>query len=192
MRRFMAPLAVVAAAWLGPVGALADHVPHDPRPNPNCAWQSGRSVDWDGDGQPDEMVAGASHSTSFPRQVVTKVWYPITGQDYLIISWLGSKDGPDDVTVVVQGDHRLFGANDQKQPNGDPEQKHNGAVYAHVDYDNVENGRVPEAEGGIGIYEADTLVMACASSADPEVVEAAVCLAGREVYRKTSEVCPTG
>lgn len=187
-RRTIVLAAIAAAVWLVPPAASADHdPPHDPRHNPNCAWDSSRSADYDGDGEPDHMVAGVSHNTSFPRQFVEKVWGPLTGQDELP-PFFGGHDGPDDATVVLQGDHRMFGANPAHDEDGNPEQQHNGTIYAHVDYDEVEDGRAPRAEWGAGIYEANHLVMFCgASDADPE---AAACLAGYEIYRMTDEPCP--
>ncbi|HEX9713442.1 MAG TPA: hypothetical protein VGB52_12945 [Actinomycetota bacterium] len=186
MRKLLVALAVIATAGALPA-ARADHDPaHDPRHNPNCAWDSSRSADWDGDGQPDHMVLGVAHNTSFPRQVVTMT-EPYTGMDH-VPPFFGSDDGPDNATVVVQGDHRMLGANPAHTEEGDPEQQHNGAIRAHVDYDDVENGRTPRAEWGFGIYEANHLVMACGSTdGDPE---AAACLAGNEIYRMTDEDCP--
>jgi len=190
-RIVLAGLAV--AAWLVPFSATADHSPpHDTRRNPNCAWDSKRSADYDGDGQPEHFVAGASHNTSFPRQFVTHVWEPLTGEDQLP-PFFGGHDGPDNATVVVQGDHRMLGANpahvEEDDPESDPEQLHNGAIYAHVDYDEVENGRAPRAEWGAGIYEANHLVMTCGATDEP--VFAVACLNGMEIGRYNSdEPCP--
>lgn len=180
-------LLIVAAVWAGPWAASADHpAPHDPRHNPNCAWDAERSADWDDDGEPDHMVIGLAHNTSFPRQVVVLL-EPYTGIDH-IPPFFGSDEGPDNATIVVQGDHRMLGANPAHTDEGDPEQQHNGAIYAHVDYDDVERGRTPRAEWGAGIYEANHLVMACGSTdGDPE---AAACLAGNEIFRMTPEECP--
>lgn len=190
MRRFLT--LVTLAMLLVPAGALADHTPpHDTRPNPNCAWDSRRSVDTDGDGEPEHMVVGVTHNTTFPRQIVTTVWKPVTGEEQ-IPPFFGGHDGPDDVTVYTQGDHRMLGANPAHQENGEPEQLHNGAIYARVDYDEVENGRAPRADAGAGIYEADHLVMACTSTdSAPEDAQVAVCLAGMEFFRQADVECPT-
>jgi hypothetical protein len=190
MIRKMAVLMIVGAVWLAPALGQADHDPrHDTRHNPNCAWDAKRSADWNGDGEPDHMVVGLGHDTSFPRQIVTVI-EPYTGIDQ-IPPFFGTTDGPDQVSVVVQGDHRMLGANPPTDETGDsdtPEQQHNGAIYAHVDYDDVESGRTPRAEFGAGIYEANHLVMACGSTdGDPE---AALCPNGTEVYRMTDEECP--
>jgi hypothetical protein len=193
MKRRQSSLFVGVVLVLGsiPVAAHASHnPPHDPRPNPNCAWDSSRSSDWNGNGEPDHLVVGASANTSFPRQVVTTVWEPLTGQDS-IPPFFGAHDGPDDVTVTVQGDHRMFGANAPHDDEGNPEQLHNGAIRAHLDYDEVEHGRQPRAEAGAGVYEADHLAMACfATDGEPE---AAVCPAGTMVFRTDpDEPCPDG
>lgn len=195
MRRILAPAAVLGAVLIGPVAALATHVEHDPRPNPNCAWQAGHSVDWNGDGEPDHMVIGASHNTTFPRQVVV-----LAGLEK-IPPFFGEHDGPDDAQVVIQGDHRMFGANPAHTEDGDPEQLHNGAIYARADYDRVEHlspttdedGRIPTAEGGIGIYEANHLVMACAETGEDGSAThvAALCLNGVEIFRTpNAPECP--
>jgi len=181
----------VLALTIVPAVASADHDPrHDTRPNPNCAWDAERSADWDGDGEPDHFVFGVSQNTSFPRQIVTEVWEPLTGMDN-IPPFFGQNDGPDNVTVTMQGDHRMLGANpatDESGESDDPEQKHNGAIRFHADYNEVENGRAPRAEWGVGIYEANHLVMFCGSTdQDPE---AAACLAGTEIHRMTEEECP--
>ncbi len=188
MKRPLVAISLLAAVVTSGL-AEADHDPaHDTRNNPNCAWDSKRSADYDGDGEPDHMVIGVTHNTTFPRQVVTQVWEPLTGEEQ-IPPFFGGNDGPDDVTVVIQGDHRMFGANPTHDEDDNPEQLHNGAIYAHVDYDDVEEGRAPRAEWGVGIYEADHLVMACGAS--DEETEAAVCVAGMEIVRMTDEECPT-
>lgn len=176
---------VVAVA---PVARAEHDPPHDPRSNPNCAWDSRKSTDANHDGEPDHMSTGVAHDTSFPRQVVT-VLEPYGGPDQ-IPPFFGGHDGPDQVTFWMQGDHRMLGANPTHDEEGNPEQLHNGAIYASVDYDDVESGRAPRAEWGAGIYEANHLVMACGSTdGDPE---AAVCLDGEEYYRMTEEECPQG
>jgi hypothetical protein len=183
-------IATVMAGLVGPIAAGANHTPrHDNRPNPNCAWDSKRSADYDGDGEPDHMVVGVGHNTTFPRQVVV-LTEPYTGMDH-VPPFFGSNDGPDDVSVVIQGDHRMLGANpatDETGESDDPEQKHNGAIYAHVDYDDVEHGRAPRADFGAGIYEANHLVMVCGSTdGDPT---AAACLAGNEFFLHNHDECP--
>lgn len=189
MRRLFA---LTCLTLLAPAGAFADHdPPHDTRPNPNCAWDSKRSVDTNGDGQPEHMAIGLAHNTSFPRQLAP-LWKELTGQDQ-IPPFFGGNDGPDDVTLYTQGDHRMLGANPERQPNGEPEQLHNGAIYANVNYDDVENGATPTARAGVGIYEADHLIMACWSSDQAaDDADVALCLDGEEIYRHTDTPCPTG
>lgn len=180
-------IAVVVAAWIVPAIASADHQPsHDTRHNPNCAWDSRRSTDANHDGEPDHFSTGVSHDTSFPRQIVT-VLEPYGGPDQLP-PFFGGHDGPDQITIWMQGDHRMFGANPAHTGDGEPEQLHNGAIYLHIDYDDVESGRAPRMQWGVGVYEANHLVMGCgATDADPE---AAACLNGMEIARMTDEECP--
>ncbi len=190
MKSRMLVLAFVATIAAAPAAVRADHDPsHDTRYNPNCAWDSKRSADYDGDGEPDHMIIGVAHNTTFPRQIINII-EPLTGIDQ-IPPFFGAHDGPDNASVVVQGDHRMLGANpahDEEGETNDPEQKHNGAIYANVDYDDIEYGRAPKAAAGAGIYEANHLTMACVGTEqDPE---AAVCLSGREFYRLTDEPCP--
>lgn len=185
-------LAFIAAIAAAPSVGQADHDPrHDTRHNPNCAWDSKRSADYDGDGEPDHMIIGVGHNTSFPRQIIT-LTEPYTGVGE-VPPFFGGHDGPDNASVNIQGDHRMLGANpptDREGESDEPEQLHNGAVYAHVDYDDLESGRAPKATAGAGIYEANHLAMACVGTEqDPEV---AVCPAGNEVYRMTDEPCPQG
>lgn len=188
MKKRALVLVVIAAAWLAPVASGADHDPsHDTRHNPNCAWDSRRSTDANHDGEPDHFSTGLAHDTSFPRQVVTLL-EPYGGPDQ-VPPFFGGHDGPDQITFWMQGDHRMLGANPTHDPDsGDPEQLHNGAIYAHVDYDDIENGRAPRARVGAGVYEANHLVMACAGT--EEDPEAALCLNGQEFYRMTDEECP--
>ena len=188
MKKRAVVLVAVAAAWFAPIASRADHDPsHDTRHNPNCAWDSRRSTDANHDGEPDHFSTGIAHDTSFPRQVVTLL-QPFGGPDQ-IPPFFGGHDGPDQITFWMQGDHRMLGANPTHDPDtGDPEQLHNGAIYAHLDYDDVENGRAPRADVGAGVYEANHLVMVCGSTdSDPE---AALCPNGTEVFLMTDEECP--
>ena len=186
MKRLLAVIAALGMTFI-PALASAEHDPsHDTRHNPNCAWDSRRSTDANNDGEPDHFSTGVAHDTSFPRQIVT-VLEPYGGPDQLP-PFFGGHDGPDQITFWMQGDHRMLGANPTHDENGNPEQLHNGAIYFHVDYDDVEKGEAPRAQWGAGIYEANHLVMACgATDADPE---AAVCLNGMEFFRLTDEECP--
>lgn len=187
MRTVLTPIAVVALVLASPLASLAKHDPrHDTRPNANCAWDSRKSVDADGDGEPDHFFFAVANNTSFPRQFVKKVWKPVTGQDGIL--FFGSNDGPDNASFTMQGDHRWFGANPAHAPNGDPEQQHNGAIHATFDYDDVEEGRTPTLDAGAGVYEANHLVMVCRST--DGTVNVAVCLAGQKIYRTTDEPCP--
>jgi hypothetical protein len=194
MKRPLVMVLALSTAWLVPMLARANHVPHDDRePNPNCAFDAKRSADWDGDGEPDHFIVGLSNSTSFPHQVWVLTGQP--GAPAPLPSWLGANDNPDKVSVVSQGDHRWLGANPQEEPGNEPnpEQLHNGAVTAQLDYDGVESGAEPKAFAGAGIYEADMLFMACAGTDHEPTV--AVCPGnGIPVEYRTDnvEACPTG
>lgn len=192
MRRFTLALLALVAGFV-PSSAFADHTPrHDTRPNPNCAWDSRRSVDADGDGEPDHFTAGLSHDTSFPRQLVVVLRDRGVPIDQ-IPPFFGGHEGRDQVTLYMQGDHRMFGANPARQPNGEPEQLHNGAIYAKVDYDDVERGRIPIADVRFGIYEANHLVMACVSTAEtPDRWKIVACLNGMAIYPQNYPSCPQG
>lgn len=204
MKRQLLLMTLLVVGWAS-VSAHATHAPrHDTRYNPNCAWDSRRSVDADGDGEPDHFTTAANANITFPRQLVVvynEQVLPIL-QDAGVPAqpidqvppFFGGNEGPDDITIYMQGDHRMLGANPATQsedPSSEPEQLHNGAIYVKVNYDDVERGATPTADVRFGIYEAEHLVMACWSPGRPlEEAIVAVCPNGAEIYMQNSEDCP--
>lgn len=195
-------LAMLIVGQAASAVGYANHRPrHDTRYNPNCAWDSRRSVDGDGNGEPDHFTVAANANFTFPRQLVVvynEQVAPVLREAGVpappieqIPPFFGGNEGPDDITIYMQGDHRLFGANPAHQPNGEPEQLHNGAIYFKLDYDDVERGVTPTADVRFGIYEANHLVMLCWRTDQPlEDAIVAVCPNGTPIYMQNSEDCP--